>query len=100
MKKKVFKLKNYKGNYAMRCRTEEEAKDFLSVLAADGREWLSRDSYSDFTHWKEYGPQTVYFFNNNTFGTKRYALDAGYIVLNWSDFKNSKKSIIRRIFKK
>ena len=36
---KEFDFGNYKGRYAMHCKTEEEAKEFCKVMHEAGRKW-------------------------------------------------------------
>ena len=80
-----FDINNYKGNYAMHCKTEEEAKDFCAYLHSIGKRWGSGDSYLDITYWKMYRKDTVYFFNNDSYGDVEYA-SYNYTILEWEDF--------------
>lgn len=84
-----FSIENYKGKYAMHCKTEEEAKDFLAYLHSIGRKWNgSNESYLCHTNWDNYKSDTVYFFNNNTYQDIRHARINKYTILEWSDFMN------------
>lgn len=83
-----FNIDDYKGRYVMHCKTEEEAKDFLSYLDSVGREWDSGDSYLSHTNWNGYKSDTVYFFNRNTYENIQYAKTRNYTILEWSDFMN------------
>lgn len=91
---KKFNLDDYKGKYVMHCKTEEEAKDFCSVLHEAGRKWSSGDSYLDETYWEHNDPLTslgflgkdrYYQFNEGMYSTReRFVSD--YEILEWSDF--------------
>ena len=83
-----FNIEDYKGDYVMHCKTEEEAKDFCNYLHSVGRKWSSGDLYTTTTYWMEYGGDRVYYFNDGTHGGKRYVPDF-YTILEWSDFMNN-----------
>lgn len=85
-----FNIEDYKGNYAMHCKTEEEARDFCKYLHSVGREWSGGRSYLSHTNWNDYKSDTVYFFNNNTYQDIRHAQINNYTILEWSDFMNGK----------
>lgn len=40
-----FNIDDYKGKYAMHCKTEEEARDFCNYLHSIGRVWNSGGDY-------------------------------------------------------
>lgn len=40
-----FNINKYEGNYAMHCKTEEEAKIFCRYLDSVGRKWVDGDLY-------------------------------------------------------
>ena len=48
-----FNIEDYKGKYAMHCKTEEEAKDFCAYLGGIGRKWCDGGSY-DRTNYQRY----------------------------------------------
>ena len=81
-----FDINNYKGNYAMHCKTEEEAKSFLRHLRNLGRTWLSGEEYTERTLWSSHKEKTVYVFNNGTFTDTKYAILQKYTILEWEDF--------------
>ena len=83
-----FNIDDYKGEYVMHCKTEEEAKNFLFYLDSIGKKWCDGNSYLRGTKWYDYGPYTVYYFNKGTYGGIHYAEDNGYKILEWSDFMN------------
>lgn len=85
-----FNIEDYKGNYAMHCKTEEEAKDFCRYLDSIGRKWSSEDSYAELTEWNEYKEKTCYCFNNDTYSSvSNYTIKHNYQVLEWGDFMNN-----------
>lgn len=50
-----FNINKYEGNYAMHCKTEEEAKIFCRYLDSVGRRWADGTSYMSMTNWN-YAP--------------------------------------------
>lgn len=84
-----FNIDNYKGKYAMHCKTEEEAKSFCNCLHNLGREWNNGGSYKHTTEWKVYKSSTVYYFRSDMFGDIEDAKQDGYTILEWSDFMNN-----------
>lgn len=82
-----FNINKYLGNYAMHCKTEEEAKIFLRYLDSVGRKWVDGTSYMSMTKWSVHGPDTCYDFYNGTYCNKTYFLTCyGYTILEFSDF--------------
>lgn len=91
-----FNINKYLGNYAMHCKTEEEAKIFCRYLDSVGRRWADGTSYMSMTNWN-YGPDTCYTFNSGTYCKKTYFLTRNYYtILEFSDFewdnKNTKRN--------
>ena len=80
-----FRFKDYKGDYVMWCKTEEEAKDFCRVMHESGRKWESGKSYK-INNWILEKENMCYMFNYNTFLSKEDAIDDGYTILKWEDF--------------
>ena len=84
-----FNINDYKGNYVMHCKTEEEAIDFCSYLHSIGRTWYHDSSYKSNILWKKYGKDTIYYFNDGVFGDKKRIIhNKFYTILEWSDFMN------------
>ena len=81
-----FDLKNYKGYYAMHCKTEEEAENFCEFLHKNGRKWANGESYLHHTYWDHYCENTVYCFNEACFDCIKR--DTKYEILEWSDYMN------------
>ena len=81
-----FNIDNYNGKYAMHCKTPEEAREFCNYMHSLGRRWLNGKSYYNYTFFDYHGPCTVYHFNNDSFGHIFHAKNAGFKVLEWSDF--------------
>lgn len=80
-----FDIENYRGNYVMHCKTEEEAKDFCGYLHSIGRTWVSGTTYEE-THYYMYGTHTAYNFNEGTYGEVDDYRRWRYTILEWSDF--------------
>lgn len=92
-----FNINKYLGNYAMHCKTEEEAKIFLRYLDSVGRKWIDGTSYMSMTKWRVYGPDTCYDFYNGTYCNKTYFLTCyGYTILEFSDFEWDNKNTKRK----
>lgn len=92
-----FNINKYEGNYAMHCKTEEEAKIFCRYLNSVGRRWGSGHSYISMTNWDDYGPNTCYSFNSGTYCDKIYYLTHNrYTILEFSDFEWDNKNTKRK----
>lgn len=81
-----FNLNDYKGKYAMHCKTEEEAKSFCRFLHQNGGRWCNGISYLEDDSWDNYERDTVYCFNHGTYCSVGYARRINYEILEWSDF--------------
>ena len=86
----IFNIDDYKGKYAMHCKTREEAKDFCQYLHSIGRHWSSGSWYSEVTNYSAYGEDTAYAFNIGQYSPADYYYRNGYTILEWSDFMNGK----------
>lgn len=75
-----FDIDNYKGKFVMHCKTEEEAKDFCKYLRN-----LKYPIYVGLPIWAISGVN-VYYFNNDTWSSEKYARETGYTILEWEDF--------------
>lgn len=92
-----FNINKYMGNYAMHCKTEEEANIFLRYLDSVGRKWVNGTSYMSMTNWSVYGHDTCYDFNGGTYCDKTYFLTRDYYtILEFSDFKWDNKNTKRK----
>lgn len=92
-----FNINKYMGNYAMHCKTEEEAKTFCRYLDSVGRRWADGTSYMSMTNWSVHGPDTCYNFYDGTYCTKRYFLTCYcYTILEFSDFEWDNKNTKRK----
>ena len=58
-----FNFADYKGKYAMNCKTEEEAQEFCRLMHEDGRKWVRGNSYLEIINWGGYKSATCYNFN-------------------------------------
>ena len=86
-----FNIEDYKGDYAMHCKTPEAAREFCDYMASIGRTWCAGNPYTLTTYWETYKKDTVYCFNNNTFDDIN---TCDMKILEWEDFQAfSKKSL-------
>lgn len=85
-----FNIDDYKGSYAMHCKTEEEARSFCDYLHRQGKIWCSGRSYEGDTHWYNRKKHTAYGFNNGTYSSVEYYREDNYTILEWADFMNDK----------
>lgn len=85
-----FNINNYKGKYAMHCKTQEEAKDFCNYMHSIGKRWNNVVSYLDKTEWPLYQTESVYLFNSDLVSNINFAERNNYTILEWSDFMNKK----------
>lgn len=81
-----FDINNYKGKYAMHCKTEKDFINFCDYLYNNGYDHLVPvcppalcDCY--------YG-KNVYYFNDGTWSSLEYAKKEAYHILEWEDFMN------------
>lgn len=80
-----FNIDDYKGNYAIHCKNQTELDNFIAYLKADG--------HSDkvpYHHGSCYYGENVYYFNQKTWSSMKYAKNINYKILEWSDFMNEK----------
>ena len=67
-----FNIDDYKGNYVMHCKTEEEAEDFCRYLDSLNRKWCNNKKYTEENYWQYYQDETCYDFNDNSFNAKYF----------------------------
>ena len=83
----MFDINNYKGKYAMHCKTREEADDFCNYLHNCGRKWRNGGSYDDcYNYFNRFTEDTVYYFNDGEYGHILSAQRQYYTILKWEDF--------------
>ena len=85
-----FNIEDYKGNYVMHYKTEEEAKDFCGYLDSINMKWISGLSYEDNTKWDVHKQDTYYYFNEGCFSNGYFVNKYRYKILEWSDFMDKK----------
>ena len=85
-----FNINEYKGKFAMYCKTVEEAQDFCNFLHSVGRTWIMGHSYLEHTNYNSNKVGIVYFFNKGTYGDIHYAKRNNYTILEWSDYMEKK----------
>ena len=86
-----FHIDDYKGKYAMHCKTKEEAEDFCRYLDSIGQKWKYGISYIRKTFWNNWESETAYDFNSADFGRVSDYKNNGYKILEWSNFMNDTK---------
>ena len=81
-----FNINDYPGKYAMHCKTEEEAKDFCNYMyRINGIMWGSLSNHPCYYIYKS---NTTYNLHNGLYGHINNFINAGYTILEWSDFMN------------
>ena len=83
-----FDINEYKGKFAMHCKTEEEARDFCNYLHSIGKRWYGGASYSNRTLYDAYKSNTAYSFNEDGYSSVTFFRQHNYTILEWSDFMN------------
>lgn len=86
-----FNIDDYKGKYAMNCKTKEEAEDFCRYLDSIGQKWKYGISLIRKTFWNNWESETAYDFNSADFGRVSDYKNNGYKILEWSNFMNDTK---------
>ena len=81
-----FDINNYKGNYAMHCKTEAEAKEFCDYLNSIGKTWQNGASYAVITNWDDDAESACYNFNHGSCASIGFYRRHNYTILEWSDF--------------
>lgn len=85
-----FNIEDYKGDFVMHCKTEEEAKDFCRYLDSVGRKWCDGTKYTEMTHWNFDKDKTCYDFNLGVYDSIEYFYNKKYQILEWGDFMDNK----------
>ena len=78
-----FNINEYKGKFAMHCKTERQAKDFCDFLQSLGGEWCERFNESNYCCLQ---PHRIYYLDRHFVEAIDYARAANYTILEWSDF--------------
>ena len=91
-----FNIEAFAGDYAMHCKTEKEAIDFCTYLDKHDRCWSTADLYINNTMWNRLKENTVYYFNEGTFGDIETAKRENYTILEWSDYIDKNPSIFTK----
>lgn len=87
-----FDFKKYENRqYAVHCKTKEEAEDFCRVMHEHGLTWNSGDYYLNKTDWRDYMEDTCYNPREGTYGPLSIYIELNYTILEWSDFMKDKK---------
>lgn len=81
-----FRFEDYKGDFVMWCKTEEEAKYFCRVMHESGRTWGSGDSYIEYPRFSNHLDETCYNFNSGSYAHKCWYERRYYTFLKWEDF--------------
>lgn len=85
-----FYINEYKGKFAMHCKTEEEAIDFCNFLHSIGRIWNNGEFYKHVNNFNDLEKNSVYVFNEGTYSSLIYAKTVGYKILEWEDYMEKK----------
>ncbi len=93
-KKPRFRLEDWPG-VAMHCPEEWQAEKFCEFLGDAGRAWRSGGKFSEDTKWGVHKDRTCYAFNERTYETLDFYLDAGYKILEFYDFDWSDEPTIK-----
>ena len=89
-----FNLNDYKGNYAMHCKTKEEAESFCRFLHQNGKRWGDGHSYLQFDNWDKYKADTVYYFNLDNYSSVEYIKgNTNFVILEWKDFMENMETV-------
>lgn len=92
-----FNINNYKGEYVMHCKTEEETKIFSFYLDSIGKKIHDGRCYLTDTPWEVYKDKICYNFNLGLFGDKPFYEKFNYKFLEFSDFEWDE--MIKPVFK-
>lgn len=79
-----FDINEYKGKYAMHCKTREEAENFCIYM----KEYCSNANYQP-EWYGVYKERTAYNLGNCDYCRVRWYMEKGYTILEWSDFMNN-----------
>ena len=81
-----FEINSYDEHHVMHCQTQEEAQAFLEFLDSIGLRWCSGQSYLESDHYKDYGSDTCYWFHDGSYGSRGFAVNDGFTILEFGDF--------------
>ena len=84
--KKKFDIKDYPGDVAMHCDTEEKAKVFCRYLDSIGKRWCGGNSYLEKTYWDVYKTDACYAFNEGAYQDLEFSKEYNYTILEFDDF--------------
>lgn len=76
-----FNINDYKGDYAMHCKTYEEAEDFCRYMT---EHYHNKTLASEW--YRQYKEQTAYNIQGYSFCDVGWYKDNGYTILEWEDF--------------
>lgn len=82
-----FSLDDYQGDYAMFCKTKEEANIFLNFLADHGRKWSSGNSYREVKSFGGYADGACYAFNIGQWCSFDWYANRGFTILEFENFE-------------
>lgn len=77
-----FDINEYKGKFAMHCKSKEEAENFYEYM----RKYVNR-CYSPLWY-NTYGKNTAYNLSSIGYSDVNWYRTQGYIILEWEDFMN------------
>lgn len=79
-----FNIDDYPGNYAMHCKTKEQAIVFFHYLDSVGKTWCDKGSYVDEYDHKDVYP--CYDFNRGYRGSVDTFINHHFTILSFDDF--------------
>ena len=94
--RKNFDLEKLKGKkVAIRCNTEEKAKDLLNILDKLGITWFNNKSLNNYTHWGTYEYLTCYdllCYQGIKFADVNCYLKERYEIIDWEIVDETEES--------
>ena len=82
-------FKNKDNKIAVRCKTEEEAKDLCKQMHEHGMKWCNGESYWKNTKYNAHHEETCYY-GNGEYSSRDFAEKYNYKILEWSDYMQKK----------
>ena len=100
--KPIFNINDYPEGYDMLCKTEEEAKTFLSYLHGIGKKWLMGQSLLEVTYYEECPMCYTWKDDKVTWhheSFRYWCKNLNFEDFDWSDFKMKKKEFTKKDLK-
>lgn len=81
-------FKNKDNKIAVRCKTEEEAKDLCKQMHEHGMKWCNGESYLKNTNYMR--NEGTCYYGSGEYSTRDFAEKYNYKILEWSDYMQKK----------